>query len=132
MKCYFWLCSTTPEHFALYDCTTENSKEKDLPKKKNYLIKKFEKMKISSGERSKHKTTSYIKQAVINLTDTELTEEHKSLLHLGPNFVPATKKILFMDIILATETWEIDLENNSKETDVECLHQKVIYILNRN
>ena len=28
----------------------------------------------------------------MKLTDTELTEEQKSLLNLGPNFVPATKK----------------------------------------
>ena len=33
---------------------------------------------------------------------------------------------------LATETCAIDLENSSKETDAECLCQKVSRILNRN
>ena len=37
-----------------------------------------------------------------------------------------------MNIILATKTCAIDLENNSKETDVEYLHQKVSHILNSN
>ena len=36
-----------------------------------------------------------------------------------------------MDIILAIETCVIDLENNSKETDVEYLRQKISHILNR-
>ena len=52
----------------------------------------------------------------MNLTDTELKNEQKSLLNLGPNFFSATRKNSFMDIILATETCVIDLENNSKET----------------
>ena len=54
------------------------------------------------------------------------------LLNLGPNFVPATKRIPFMDIILAVETCAIDLENSGKETDVEFLRQKVSHILNKN
>ena len=37
-----------------------------------------------------------------------------------------------MDIISATEACAIDLENRSKETDVEFLRQKVRKILNRN
>ena len=37
-----------------------------------------------------------------------------------------------MDIISATETCAIDLENSSKEIDAECLRQKVSHILNRN
>ena len=37
-----------------------------------------------------------------------------------------------MAIILVTETCATDLENNSKETNAECLRQKVSHILNRN
>ena len=37
-----------------------------------------------------------------------------------------------MDIISATDTCGIDLENSSKETDAEFLSQKVSHILNRN
>ena len=55
-----------------------------------------------------------------------------SLLKLGPNFVLATKRIPFMDIISATEACALDLENSSKETDSEFLHQKVSHILNKN
>ena len=42
-------------------------------------------MQNSSPGKSKQKTVSYIKQVVINLANTELTEEQKSLLNLGPN-----------------------------------------------
>ena len=55
-----------------------------------------------------------------------------SLLNLGPNSVPPTKRILFMDIISATETCAFRLENSSKETDEKFLHQKVSHILNKN
>ena len=37
-----------------------------------------------------------------------------------------------MAIISVTETCATDLKNNSKETNAECLHQKVSHILNRN
>ena len=37
-----------------------------------------------------------------------------------------------INVISATETCPIDLENSSKETDAECLRQKVSHILNRN
>ena len=72
---------TNDEHFAHIDRTTEKSKEKEYTRKKNHLVNKFEKLKNSSGKKGKQKTTSYIKQAVINLTDTQLTEEQKSLLN---------------------------------------------------
>ena len=102
------------EHFALIDRTTEKCKEKEFTNKKNHLINEIEKLKNSTEKKGKQKTTSYIKQAVIKLTYTKLTEEQMSLLNLGPNFVPATKRIPFMDIILATETCAFDLENSSK------------------
>ena len=37
-----------------------------------------------------------------------------------------------MDIISATETCAIDLENRNKKPDVECIRQKASRILNRN
>ena len=112
---------TKDEYFALIDCNTKIFKEKYLKKNKNHLINKFEILKNSTGEKSKQKITSNIKQAVINLTNTKLTEEQKSLLNLGPNFVPATKRMPFMDIILAAETSRIDSEERIKETDAEFL-----------
>ena len=37
-----------------------------------------------------------------------------------------------MEIVWGAETCAIDLENSSKETDAECLRQKISYIFNRN
>ena len=120
------------EHFALINRTTEKCKEKEFTNKKNHLINKFKKLKNSTEKKGKQKAKSYINQAVINLNDTKLIEEEISLLNLGPNFVPATKRIPFMDIILATKTCALDLENSSKETDAEFVRQNVSHILNKN
>ena len=106
--------------------------DKEFTKKKTHLINKFEILKNNTRKKSKEETTVYIKQAVINLTNTELTEEQNSLLNFEPNFILATKRIPFMDISSDIETCTIDLENRSKETDAECLRQKVSRILNRN
>ena len=107
------------EHFALINRTAEKSKEKEFTKKKNHLINKFEKLKNSTGKKGKQKTTSNIKRAIINLTNAKLTDEQMSLLNLEPNFVPATKTIPATEcqLMSATETCAIDLENSSKETD---------------
>ena len=69
------------------------SRKNNSKEKKNHLIKKFEILKNSTGKKRKQKITLNIKQAIINLTDIKLTEEQKSLLNLGPNFVPATKRM---------------------------------------
>ena len=90
------------------------SRKNNSKEKKNHLIKKFEILKNSTGKKRKQKITLNIKQAVINLTDIKLTEEQKSLLNLGPNFVPATKRMPFMDIISLTETYRIDSEESIK------------------
>ena len=119
-------------HFALFDNNTENSNEKEFTRKTIHLINQFKKLKNSSKKEDKQKTTSYIIKAIINLTVTELAEEQKSLLNLAPNFVVATKKIPFMDIISTTEICANDLENSSNETDAEFQCQKVGHILNRN
>ena len=103
--------------FCTYWSHCRKVQGKRIDKKKNHLINKLKKLKNSTGKKGKQKTTSYKKQAVINLADTELKNEHTSLLNLEPNFVSATKRIPFMDIMSATETCAIDLENSSKETD---------------
>ena len=69
------------EHFALIDLTTEKSKEKEFTEKKNHLINKFEKLENSIEKRVNRKQhvyvyiciCIYVKQAVINLSDIELT-----------------------------------------------------------
>lgn len=52
-----------------------------------------------------------MKQAVIYLTNEQLTDDQTSLLKVEPNFVSTNKKILFMDINSATA---LDLENWNK------------------
>ena len=78
--------------FCAYWSCYRKIKEKEFTKKKNHLINKFEILKNSTGKKRNQKTTSYIKQAVLNLNNTELKEEQNSLLNLGSNFVPATAK----------------------------------------
>ena len=82
------------EHYQIIQNATETSKEKQFVKKKNHLIKKFKKLHNEAvKEKTVEKRTSFLKSAVLNLTNDELPEHHKSLLNLGPKFVPSTKKI---------------------------------------
>lgn len=70
-----------------------------------------------------------MKQAVIYLTNEQLTGDQTSLLKIEPNFVSTNKKILFMDI---NSTTALDLENWNKGTDTEPLRQKLSEILSKN
>lgn len=56
----------------------------------NHLTEKFEKIKDSLDRISKNKASSYLKQTVINLYDTEFTKKRISLLNLGRNSVLTT------------------------------------------
>ena len=60
-----------------------------------------------------------MKRAVINLTKEELIGNQTSLLNLAPNRVPTNNKIPFIDIIAATESTALDLENQNKGTDAK-------------
>ena len=70
-----------------------------------------------------------MKQAVIYLTNEQLTDDQTSLLKIEPNFVSTNKKILFMDI---NSTTALDLENWNKGTDTDPLRQKLSEILSKN
>ena len=52
-----------------------------------------------------------MKQAVIHLTSKQLTNDQAFLLNLGLNFALKNKKIPFIDIIAATESTALNLEN---------------------
>ena len=97
----------------------KNPRKKNLQKRRTTLTINLKNWKIVQEKKGKQKTTSNIKQAIINLTDVELTDEQMSLLNLEPNFVPATKRIPAIEcqLMSATEKCAIDLENSSKETD---------------
>ena len=80
-----------------------------------------------------------MKQAVIHLTNKQLTNDQAFLLNLKEtklksknlNFAPKNKKIPFIDIIVATESTALDLENQNKGNDPNSLRQKVTDILNK-
>ena len=72
-----------------------------------------------------------MKQAVIHLTNKQLTNDQAFLLNLGLNFAPKNKNIPFIDIIAATESTALDLENQNIGNDPNSLRQKVTDILNK-
>ena len=92
---------------------TEQSREKMFNSSKLRLLNKF---RILKGmDNKKHydtQRTNHVKESVINLTTEPLPAHHKSLLNLGPNFVPNTKNIPYMDIISITESSALKLEYN--------------------
>ena len=118
---------------TIIQSATETSKEKQFVKKKNHLIKKFKKLHNEAvKEKTVEKRTSFLKSAVLNLTNDELSEKHKSLLNLGPKFVPSTKKIPYMDIITSTELCASNLERQDQRAESESLRQEVSDILLKN
>ena len=57
--------------------------------------------------------------AGINLTEVVLTHDQRSLLNLGPKFVPTKKSVA------------LNLEYHNKEADAESLHQNVVIFLTK-
>ena len=106
-----------------------------LERKKEHLILicKFNELQTTSSKRNYQQiTTTYVKPSIINLTDVALTDHQTSLLNLESKFVPAEKRIPFMEIITATEVVALNLEYHNKEADAESLCQNVCHILNKN
>ncbi|XP_065645854.1 uncharacterized protein LOC136076307 [Hydra vulgaris] len=92
---------------------TEKAREIMLIRSKERLFKKFNilqnefknKQKIKNG-----KLTTHTKNAVLNLCNTEISNNQNDLLNLGPNFVPSLKHILYMNIIATTESFALKVE----------------------
>ena len=106
-----------------------------LEREKEYLILicKFNELQTTSSKRNYQQiTTTYVKPSIMNLTNVALTDHQTSLLNLEPKFVPAEKRIPFMEIITATEVVALNLEYHNKEADAESLRQNVCHILNKN
>ena len=106
-----------------------------LEREKEYLILicKFNELQTTSIKRNYQQiTTTYVKPSIMNLTNVALTDHQTSLLNLEPKFVPAEKRIPFMEIITATEVVALNLEYHNKEADAESLRQNVCHILNKN
>ena len=132
------LCQTlkaklSEEHYLPIQSFTEKSRENEFVKRKEHLIRKFNELQTTSSKRNNQQiTTTYVKPSIINLTDVALTDHQTSLLNLGPKFVPAEKRIPFMEIITATESVALNFEYLNKEADAESLRQNVCHILNKN
>ena len=72
---------------------------------------------------------SVVKDVVLNLCDDEIPPHHKSLLELGPKFVPTQAAIPYMDIITKTESSALLLQYNKQKVEAENLRQDVLRAL---
>ena len=73
-----------------------------------------------------------VKPSIINLTDIALTDHQTTLSNLRPNFVPAQKRMSFVEIITATESVALNLGYHNEEAEDKSLRQNVCHILNKN
>jgi len=106
---------------------TDTAKERTFLKSKMHLKKKFEDLLNNTPRQHNLKETN-VKPVVLNLSEKELPPHHKDLLNLGPQFVPTSKRIPYMDIITSTEAaaLKITYENKKDETKAQTLRQDVL------
>ena len=115
------LCQTlkakvSEKHYLLIQSVREKSRENEFVNKKEHLICKFNELQTTPSKRNNQKgTTTYVKPSIINLTGIEITDHQTFLINLGQKFVPAEKRIPFMEIITAAESAALNLEYHSKE-----------------
>lgn len=117
--------------FLLIKPAMEKSQEKELILKINHFFKKFNELREYVNKEKKLVTTKPMKQAFIQLTNEQSTDDQTSLLNLRPNFVTTNKKTTFIDIIAATKSAVLDLENRNKEIDAESLRQRKSYLFSK-
>ena len=101
-----------------FKMSIKNQKKKNLRKRKN-LINKFinnQKRRYEFGEKS----TNYVKEPILNLTNEEIPGSYRSLLNHEPKFVPTCNKISIMGII-ASESCA--LEKKEKTIRAETIQQ---------
>ena len=93
------------ETLTTHPISYRKSRENEFVKKEEHLYYKFNELQTISRKRKKQQvTTKYVKLSIIKLTDIALTDHQKSLLNLGPRFVPIQKRIPFIEIITAKES----------------------------
>ena len=78
----------------------------------------------TNSQHSNYKTSS-IKSSIFNLTTEEIPKHCELLLNLGPNVVPTSKNLPFMDIITSTKSFPLDTEHNHQVNEAETLAQSV-------
>ena len=70
-----------------------------------------------------------MKEAEINLADSEIPESHRELLNLGPKFVPNVRVIPNLDILSKAESSSLKLEYSGKIEEAQTLRKDVLRIL---
>jgi predicted GIY-YIG superfamily endonuclease len=115
----------TEEDYESVKNITEKSREKMFVISKNRLIKKF-KILQNINPKEKPKTPSFLKDVVLNLCETEIPENHRNLLELGPKFVPTIKNVPYLDIISITESSALKLEYSNKIESSQDLRRNVL------
>ena len=73
--------------------------------------------------------TNHVKNAVLDLTQLQLPDHQRSLLELGPNFVPTVTRIPFIDIVSTSECSALKLEYNNKTELAQTLRKDVLRAL---
>ena len=118
----------TEEDMQKIRTVTEKVREKTFVHIRDKLQSKFN--GLSEGRHQcKTQPQFLVKPAVINLTNSELSQHQESLLNLGPKFVPAPAKVPVMDIITTTELEARNLDYKNKNTVAETLRQDVMKTL---
>ena len=116
------------EDFEKVSNAVEKSRENTFIKTRDHLRKKFDNLRsgyqryLNTKVNSEH---SNVKDAVLNLTNKQLTAHQKELLNLGPKFVPTQRKIPYMDIVSKTEVAALNLEKDKKFEEAEHLRTQV-------
>jgi len=118
----------TIEHFNIVKNSVETAREKMFTSSKSKLLTKFNKLNFK-GPNSSNWNKSTIKEVTLNLCQDEIPANHKSLLDLGPKFVPSINSIPYMDIISKTESTALKLQYDRKENESLTLRQDVLRIL---
>ena len=118
------------EDFEKILAIIEKTRENRFISVRSKMQEKFRKLKLEKYaiNRTKYKPRNepnLIKDAVLNLTSRDLPDHHKSLLNLGPKFVPTTDKIPYMNIITSTELAAESLEKLKKHEEAEHLRSEV-------
>ena len=109
---------------------SNKASEKMFISSKERLLKKFRILKeINSPRSCNNNQQRYIKDCVIDLTSETFPDNHKSLLNLGPKFVPTQKHIPFMDIISITESSALKLEYNKDNIAAQNLRKDILKTL---
>ena len=117
------------EHYILIQNVTDNSRKKNLKRKKQ-LIDKYNSLLNKYSQPSNYKT-SLIKPAIFNLACEKIPKYYESLLNLEPKSVPTNTNLPFMDIITSTESCALYMENYHKKNEAETLSQIVSNILQK-